>query len=71
MKLNNEMAITIGTNTELILSASLAIGALELLASSTKFMILARVVSSLTFSAMNLKYPDLFIIAQYTFDPFS
>ena len=38
--------ITIGTKIALILSAILAIGALELVASSTKFMIWAKVVFS-------------------------
>ena len=39
------MDITIGTNTPLTLSASLAIGALELLASSTNCIICDKVVS--------------------------
>ncbi len=40
------MAITTGTNMPLILSASLEMGALDELASSTKRMIWERVVSS-------------------------
>ena len=40
-----EIVITVGTKTPLILSASFAIGALEAPASSTKRMILERVVS--------------------------
>ena len=41
IKVNKDKVITIGTNLELILSASLAIGALELAASSTSFTIFA------------------------------
>ena len=49
------MAITTGTNTPATLSASLAIGALELVASSTRRMIWASAVSSPTFSARILQ----------------
>ena len=49
------MAITTGTNTPATLSASLAIGALELVASSTRRMIWESAVSSPTFSARILQ----------------
>ena len=45
------MVITTGTNTPATLSASLAMGALELVASSTRRMIWARAVSSPTLVA--------------------
>ena len=49
--------MTTGTNTPLTLSASLAIGALEALASSTSRIIWARAVSSPTRSARIFKKP--------------
>ena len=49
------IVITTGTNTPLTLSASFAIGALELVASSTNRTIWARVVSSPTLVACILK----------------
>ena len=49
------MPITTGTNTPLTLSASFAIGAFELVASSTSRTICANVVSSPTFVACILK----------------
>ena len=49
------MQMTTGTNTPLTLSASLAMGALELAASSTSATICARVVSAPTLVARNLK----------------
>ena len=45
MKVMIAIVITVGTKTPLILSASFAIGAFEAPASSTKRMILERVVS--------------------------
>ena len=53
IKVINAMTITTGTNTPLTLSAKRAIGAFELPASSTSRMILAKVISSPTFSASN------------------
>ena len=63
------MLITTGTNTPLTLSASFAIGAFELVASSTRRTICERVVSSPTFVACILKYPDLFKVAPMTLSP--
>ena len=65
------MAITIGTNTPLTRSASLAIGALEELASSTKRIICDNVVSSPTFVAFIRKYPALLTVAPMTVSPTS
>ena len=53
MAVTMAMAMTTGTNTPLTLSASRAMGALELLASSTRRMIWERVVSSPTLEAWN------------------
>ena len=61
-----EIAITVGTKTEATLSASLAMGALEEEASSTSRMIWARVVSSPTRVARNLRKPLLLTVAAIT-----
>ena len=61
--------MTTGTNTPLILSASRAIGALLLPASSTSRMIWARVVSSPTLEALNWKLPFLLMVAESTGSP--
>ena len=61
--------ITTGTNTPLTLSANFAIGAFELVASSTRWTICESVVSSPTFVACILKYPDLFKVAPITLSP--
>ena len=63
------ITITAGTNIPLMLSARRAIGAFELPASSTSLIILARVVSSPTFEARNLKLPFLFTVAERTSSP--
>ena len=52
---NNAIVITTGTKIPLTLSAIFAIGALELVASSTSFTICAKVVSSPTLVAFILK----------------
>ena len=57
---------TVGTNMELILSASFAIGALVDCASSTSSIICESVVSLPTLSALNLKKPVLFILPEMT-----
>ena len=61
--------ITTGTNIPLTLSASFAIGAFDAEASSTRCIICDNAVSSPTFSTLNLKYPDLFIVAPITLSP--
>ena len=63
------MLITTGTNTPLILSASLAIGALELAACSTSAMIWESVVSLPTFCARQVNTPVPFIEADSTVSP--
>ena len=63
------MAITAGTKTPLTLSASLAMGALEEVASSTSRMILARVVFSPTAVASILKYPVRLMVPPVTLSP--
>ena len=63
------MAMTIGTNTPLTLSASLAIGAFELVASSTSLTICESVVSSPTLRAFILIYPDFSVVAPVTRSP--
>ncbi len=60
------MPITTGTKTELILSASLDIGALDELASSTNCTILESDVSFPTWLALNSKLPSKFIVADKT-----
>ena len=61
--------MTTGTNTPLILSASRAMGALEVPASSTRRIIWARVVSSPTLEARNWKLPFLLMVAESTWSP--
>ncbi len=61
--------ITLGTNTPLTLSAIFDIGAFELLASSTNFMICESVVLSPTFVAFIFKYPFLLIVPETTLSP--
>ena len=68
-KLMSAIPMTIGTNTPLILSASLAIGALELAASCTSSMILAIVVSAPTRVAVNCTAPLLLIVAAISTSP--
>ena len=63
------MVMTIGTKTPATLSASFAIGALELVASSTRRIICARAVSSPTLVACILKYPLLLTVAPMTLSP--
>ena len=63
------MRITTGTKIPAILSASLAIGALLALASSTSCMILANVVSLPTRVALKRIEPLLFIVAPTTLSP--
>ena len=63
--------ITAGTNTPLTLSAILAMGGLELVASSTSLTICASVVSSPTLSARILKKPDFTTVAPVTLLPVS
>ena len=63
------IVITHGTNIPLTLSASLAIGAFELLASSTSFIICDIVVSLPTLVAFIFKYPFLFIVPDTTMSP--
>ena len=63
------MQMTTGTNTPATLSASLAMGALLALASSTSRIICARVVSSPTRSARHFKKPALFTVAETTLSP--
>ena len=66
INVTSEIAITVGTNTPATLSASCAIGALLALASSTRRMICASVVSSPTRSARHFKKPALFTVAETT-----
>ncbi len=61
--------MTTGTNTPATLSASLAMGALVLPASSTSRMICARVVSLPTFVALNRKVPLVLMVAVMTESP--
>ena len=63
------MAMTTGTNTPLMRSASLAIGAFELPASSTRRMICESVVSSPTRVARTFTNPRLLIVAALTASP--
>ncbi len=55
---NSAMLITTGTNIVLILSASFAIGAFVVFASSTSAIIFESVVSAPTCVAWNLNAPD-------------
>ena len=61
--------ITIGTNMPEILSASLAIGALDPWASSTRRMICAKAVSLPTLVALKCTAPLMFIEAPVTLSP--
>ena len=61
--------MTTGTNTPLMRSASLAIGAFELPASSTRRMICESVVSSPTRVARTFTNPRLLIVAALTASP--
>ena len=63
------MPMTTGTKTPLTLSASLEMGALEALASSTRWMIWARAVSSPTLMARKVKAPVLLTEAPVTVSP--
>ena len=58
--------MTAGTNTPLILSAIFSMGALELVASSTRRMMPAKVVSAPTRSARMVNQPDPFTVAPVT-----
>ncbi len=58
IKVASAMPITTGTNMPLILSANFSMGALVLVASSTKRTILASVVSEPTRSARMVNQPD-------------
>ena len=64
-----EIAITAGTKTADILSASFAIGAFVSLASFTRLIICANVVSSPTLVAVNLNEPCTLIVAEITSSP--
>ncbi len=66
---NIAIVMTTGTKIPLILSANFAIGAFELLASSTNVIIWEMVVFSPTFFAWNLKKPDTFKVAPITVSP--
>lgn len=66
MKVSRAMPRIIGTKTPDTLSANLEIGALELLASSTSFIMLAIDVFSPTFVALILIYPALIIVDEKT-----
>ena len=61
--------MTTGTKTPLTLSASFAIGAFELVASSTSRTICASAVSSPTPVARILRYPDLTVVAPISLSP--
>lgn len=63
------ITITAGTNIPLTLSAIFDIGALELLASSTNFIICESVVLSPTFVAFIFKYPFLLIVPETIVSP--
>ena len=69
MAVTMAIPITVGTNTPLTLSASRAIGALELPASSTSRMIWESVVSSPTLDAWNRNVPFLLMVAEITGSP--
>ena len=60
------IAITTGTNTPLILSAIFSMGALELVASSTRRIMPASTVSSPTRSARIVNQPAVFTVAPVT-----
>ena len=65
------MPMTAGTNTDEILSASLATGALVAAASDTIWMICESVVSSPTLVASHFRKPDWFKVADDTSSPAS
>ena len=71
IKLINAIVITVGTKNNEILSANFEIGAFELAASSTNFIIVLIVVSSPTFVASIITYPFVKIVELITFSPFS
>ena len=66
---SSAIPITTGTNTPLILSASRAMGAFDVPASSTRRMICASVVSSPTRDARKRNVPFLLIVAEMTVSP--
>ncbi len=68
-KVSSAIPITTGTKTPAILSASFAIGALDEDASSTRRIIWDKVVSSPTFTALHMRRPALFIVAETTGSP--
>ena len=63
------MPITAGTKTAATLSAILAIGAFEVVASSTSLIIFDRVVSSPVLTALILIYPDVTVVPPVTLSP--
>ena len=69
MAVTSAMPMTTGTNTPLTLSARRAMGALEELASSTRRMICASVVSLPTREARKRKAPFLLMVAEMTVSP--
>ena len=69
MAVTMAMAMTTGTKIPLTLSASRAMGALELPASSTSRIIWERVVSSPTREARKRKAPFLLMVAEITVSP--
>ena len=69
VKATTATAMTTGTNTPATLSASLAIGALELVAASTSRIIWASAVSSPTLSARILAKPLRLIVAPISLSP--
>ena len=69
MKVISAIAMTTGTNTPEILSASFSIGALELVASSTMRTIPASTVSAPTRSARMANHPVRFTVAPVTAAP--
>ena len=69
IRVTRAMAITRGTKTPEILSAILAIGALEAEASETIWMIWLRLVSAPTRVAFALRKPDLLMVAAEMLSP--
>ena len=69
MAVRMAMPMTTGTKMPLTLSASLAMGAFEFPASSTRRMIWERVVSSPTLDARKRKVPFLLMVAEMTVSP--
>ncbi len=68
-KVTAAIAMTTGTNTPAILSAMRSMGALELVASSTRRMMPARVVSSPTARASITNQPLVAVVAPVTLSP--